>query len=323
MNPPTASTSATVRAVRRAGARGRLGWGRRARKPQDSYYPTWFAGGALALYLLLVLLPGLLGIGLAFTNWTAYTTKLHWTGVANFHALFAPHSFFVIAMENTLLFTVATVVLKTVIALGLAVLLTSGLKRLASLYRAIIFLPNLLPYVAVGIVFKSLLDPTTGLVNSTLRTLALGGLARNWLGDIHLALWSVIGVDTWKGVGYIMVIMIAGLLGIPRELYESASCDGASGWQSFRYITLPMLKPVFAVTTVINLVYALRVFDIVYVLTSGGPGYATATVYTTIFSQVGLGQYGVATAFSSLFLIVMLALSFVVIRVLHRPELQS
>ena len=133
----------------------------------------------------------------------------------------------------------------------------------------------------------------------------------------------MIGVDTWKGVGYIMVILIAGLLAIPREFYEAASCDGASRWQSYRYITLPMMMPVFAVTTVINLVYALRVFDIVFVLTGGGPGYTTATVYTTIFTQVGLGQFGIATAFSSLFLIVMLVLSFVVIRVMARPSVQT
>jgi raffinose/stachyose/melibiose transport system permease protein len=296
---------------------------RRARSLGNAYYPTWFAFGALSIYFVFVLLPGLLGIGLAFTDWTAYSTSVHWVGLANFRALFAPNSFFLVAMENTLIFTVATVILKTGIALALAILLTSGIKRFAALYRALIFIPNLLPMVAVGVVFKSILDPTTGLLNSTLRTLALGGLAQNWLGDVQLALWSVIGVDTWKGVGYIMVILIAGLLAIPREFYEAASCDGASRWQSFRYITLPQMMPVFAVTTVINLVYALRVFDIVYVLTSGGPGYATSTVYTSIFSEFGLGQYGVATAFSSVFLLLMLVLSFVVIRVMHRPEAQT
>lgn len=295
---------------------------RRGGKARDAYYPTWFAAGALSIYFVFVLVPGLLGIGLAFTNWTAYSTSLRWVGLANFRALFAPNSFFLVAMENTAIFTVATVILKTGIALALAILLTAGIKRLAALYRALIFIPNLLPLVAVGIVFKSILDPTTGLLNSTLRTLALGGLAQSWLGDVHLALWSVIGVDTWKGVGYIMVILIAGLLAIPQEFYEAASCDGASKWQSFRLITLPMMMPVFAVTTVINLVYALRVFDIVYVLTSGGPGYATSTVYTSIFSEFGLGQYGIATAFSSVFLIVMLAVSFMVIRVMGRSEIQ-
>lgn len=275
------------------------------------------------MYFVLVLLPGLLGLGLSFTDWNAYSTHLHWVGLLNFKALFRPNSFYVIAIENTLLFTVATLILKTVVGLALAILLTSGIKRLSALYRALIFIPNLLPMVAVGIVFKSILDPTTGLANSTLRALGLSGLTHQWLGDVHLALWSVIGVDTWKGVGYIMVILIAGLLAIPSEFYEAASCDGASKWQSFRHITLPMLRPVLAVTTVINLVYALRVFDIVYVLTNGGPGYATQTVYTTIFSQFGLGEYGIATAFSSVFLIIMLALSFVVIRVMRRPEAQT
>ena len=130
----------------------------------------------------------------------------------------------------------------------------------------------------------------------------------------------MIGVDTWKGVGYIMVILIAGVLAIPREYYEAASIDGASGWQAFRYITLPLLRPVLAVTTVLNLLYALRVFDIVYVLTNGGPGYATDTVYTAIFNAFSLGQWGVATALSTVFLIVMLALGFVVLRVFRRPE---
>ena len=293
---------------------------RRRARVANNAYPTWFAGGALGLYFLFVLLPGLLGIGLSFTDWNAYSTRLDWVGLKNFGALFQPGSFYVKAIENTVLFTVATIILKTVIGLALAILVTSGVKRLSSLYRALIFIPNLLPMVAVGIVFKSILDPSTGLLNSTLRALDLGGLAQDWLGDIHLALWSVIGVDTWKGVGYIMVILIAGLLTIPREFYEAATCDGASAWQSFWHITLPMLRPVLAVTTVINLVYALRVFDIVYVLTNGGPGYASQTVYTTIFSVFGLGQYGVATAFSSVFLIVMLALSFLVIRVIRRPE---
>lgn len=283
-------------------------------------YPTWFAGGALLLYGLFVLLPSLVGLGYSFTDWSAYSTDLHWVGLANFAALFQPNSEYVGAIENTVIFTIATIILKTVIALALAVLLTSGVRRLAYLYRALIYLPALLPMVAVGIVFKSILDPDVGLLNSTLRLVGLGALAQQWLTNVSLALWSVIGVDTWKGVGYIMVILIAGILAIPREYYEAASIDGASGWQAFRYITLPMLRPVLAVTTVLNLLYALRVFDIVYVLTNGGPGYATDTVYTAIFNAFSLGQWGVATALSTVFLIVMLALGFVALRVFRQRE---
>ena len=283
-------------------------------------YPTWFAGGALLLYGVFVLLPSLLGLGFSFTDWSAYSTNIHWVGISNFATILQPNSEYLGAMENTVIFTIATIILKTVIALALAVLLTSGIRRLSYLYRALIYLPALLPMVAVGIVFKSILDPDVGLLNSTLRLVGLGFLAQQWLTNVSLALWSVIGVDTWKGVGYIMVILIAGLVAIPREYYEAASIDGASSWQTFRYITLPLLRPVLAVTTVLNLLYALRVFDIVYVLTNGGPGYATDTVYTAIFNAFSLGQWGVATALSTVFLIVMLALGYVFLRVFRRSE---
>ncbi len=283
-------------------------------------YPTWFAVGALALYGVFVLLPSLLGIGYAFTDWSSYSNDVHWVGLDNFAAILDPSSTYMGAIENTVIFTIATIVLKTVIALALAVLLTSGVRRLAYLYRALIYLPAVLPMMAVGIVFKSILDPDAGLLNSTLRLVGLGGLAQQWLTDVSIALWSVIGVDTWKGVGYIMVILIAGIYAIPREYYEAASIDGASGRQAFRHITLPLLMPVLAVTTVLNLLYALRVFDIVYVLTNGGPGYATSTVYTVIFDAFSLGQWGIATALSTVFFVVMVVLGYVVLRVLRRPE---
>ncbi len=283
-------------------------------------YPTWFAVGALVLYGVFVLLPSLLGIGFSFTDWSSYSTDLHWVGFDNFAAILDPNSTYMGAIENTVIFTIATIVLKTVIALALAVLLTSGVRRLAYLYRAFIYLPAVLPMIAVGIVFKSILDPDVGLLNSTLRLAGLGALAQQWLTDVSLAIWSVIGVDTWKGVGYIMVILIAGLQAIPRDYYEAAAIDGANGWQAFRHITVPLLIPVLAVTTVLNLVYALRVFDIVYVLTNGGPGYATGTVYTVIFDAFSQGLWGVATALSSVFFLVMLALSFVVLRAMRQPE---
>ncbi len=283
-------------------------------------YPTWFAAGALALYAVFILLPSVLGLGFAFTDWNSYNSDVSWVGLDNFATIFDPSGAYFSAIENTVIFTVATIFLKTVIALGLAVLLTNGVRRLSYLYRALIYLPAVLPMIAVGIVFKSILNPDTGMLNLGLRSVGLGALAQQWLTDISLALWSVIGVDTWKGVGYIMVILIAGVVAIPRDYYEAASIDGASGWQAFRYITLPLLRPVLAVTTVLNLLYGLRVFDIVYVLTNGGPGYATSTVYTTVFDSFGLGQWGVATALSSVFVVVGLALSFVVVRLMRPSE---
>jgi raffinose/stachyose/melibiose transport system permease protein len=285
---------------------------------KNKAYPTWFAFGALVLYVVFVLLPGVLGFGFSFTDWSPFSNDLQWVGLDNYATILDPNSTYFAAIENTVLFTVATITLKTVIALGLAVLLTSGVRRLAYLYRALIYLPAVLPVLVVGIVFKSILNPETGLLNTTLQLVGLGGLAQQWLTDVSIALWSVIAVDTWKGVGYIMVILIAGVQAIPRDYYEAASIDGATGRQAFRYITLPLLMPVLAVTTVLNLLYGLRVFDMVFVLTNGGPGYATQTVYTTIFDLFGLGQWGLATALSTLFFLVMVVLSYFILRVMRR-----
>jgi raffinose/stachyose/melibiose transport system permease protein len=283
-------------------------------------YPTWFAFGALALYGVFVLLPSVLGFGYSFTDWSSYSTDLNWVGLDNYAAILDTNSTYFSAIENTVLFTVATIALKTVIALALAVLLTSGVRRLAYLYRAVIYLPAVLPVLIVGIVFKSILNPDGGLLNSTLQLAGLGFLAQQWLTDVSIALWSIIGVDTWKGVGYIMVILIAGIQAIPRDYYEAASIDGATGWQAFRHITLPLLRPVLAVTTVLNLLYGLRVFDMVFVLTNGGPGYATETVYTTIFELFGRGLWGLATALSTLFFVIMVALSYFVLRALRPTQ---
>jgi raffinose/stachyose/melibiose transport system permease protein len=172
----------------------------------------------------------------------------------------------------------------------------------------------------VSLIFKSILNPATGLLNTSLRGVGLDFMAQRWLTDPSLALSSVIGVDVWRGVGYIMVILIAGLQAIPKDYYEAAAIDGASGWKSLIKITLPLLMPVLAVTTVLNLLYGLKVFDIVYVLTNGGPGRVTDTVYTAVFQDFSKGRYGVATALSSLLFVIMVVLGYFTIRLMHREE---
>ncbi|MBK8050679.1 MAG: sugar ABC transporter permease [Anaerolineales bacterium] len=283
-------------------------------------YPLYFASGALILYLLFYVLPSLMGFYYAFTDWNSYSSEVNFVGLENFKTIFSSGAGqnYLLFIRNTVIFTVSTIILKTGIALGLAVLLTQGLRHFSYFHRVIMYLPAVLPMLVVALVFKSILNPATGLLNVTLRNLGLGFLAQRWLVDVHWALPSVIGVDTWRRVGYIMVILIAGLQAIPREYYEAASIDGASGWASFRRITIPLLMPVLVVTTVLNLLYGLKVFDIVFVLTNGGPGRATDTVYTAIFDEFSKGRYGVATALSSLLFVIMIVLGYFVIRLMHR-----
>jgi raffinose/stachyose/melibiose transport system permease protein len=283
-------------------------------------YPTWFALGALLLYGVFTLLPSVLGIGYALTDWNSYSTDLNWVGLDNFATILSSGSKYMRVIGNTVLFTVATIILKTVIALALALLLTEGIRRLASFYRVLIYLPAVLPILVVSLIFRSILNPADGLLNETLRAAGLEVFALKWLTDVQLAMWSVIAVDVWRGVGYIMVILIAGLLAIPRDYYEAASIDGASSWSKFRHITIPLLTPVLAVVTVLNLLYGLKVFDIVFVLTRGGPGRATDTVYTMVFEDFSKGRWGIATALSTLLLLVMVVLAYLTIRVLQRDE---
>jgi len=167
------------------------------------------------------------------------------------------------------------------------------------------------------------LHPTTGVLNESLRAIGLDFLAQRWLTNPDIALYSVTLVDTWKGVGFIMVILIAGLHVIPTEYYEAAQIDGANGWDEFWKITLPLLMPTLTVTTVLNLLYGLKVFDVVWVLTNGGPGYATETVYTMVFKEFSKGRYGVSTALSTLLFVIMSIGGYWLINAMHPKELEA
>lgn len=288
-----------------------------------SRYPIWFPFPALSIYLVFVIFPVVAGIGYAFTDWNAYNDNVNFVGLENFRKIFSPDEFYLLFLKNTLIFTFVTIIFKTGLALALALLLNTAVNRLAHVYRMIIFLPAILPTLIVALIFKSILHPSTGILNETLRTIGLDVLAQRWLVDPAIALYSVIGVDTWKGIGYIMVILLAGLQSIPKDYYEAAELDGASAWQKLIYVTLPMLMPAIAVVTALNVLYGLRVFDIVYALTNGGPGYATEVVYTVIFKAFSQGQYGLGTALSTVLLGILLVAGYFVIRLLDRSPNSS
>jgi raffinose/stachyose/melibiose transport system permease protein len=289
---------------------------------KNKVYPSYFMFGALVLYLIFVVVPGFMGIAYSFTDWNSYATKVNFVGLKNFETIFSGGENYLDYIKNTLFFTAYTIILKTIIGLFLALLLHYGVRRFAHFYRVIMYLPVVLPMIVVGLVFRSILNPRTGILNEFFRTIGLGGLAQPWLVDPDIAMLSVIGVDTWKGVGYIMVILLAGLQTIPQELYEAAAIDGASPFARLRFVTLPLLVPALTVVTVLNLLYGLRVFDIVYVLTGGGPGYTTDVVFTAVFDEFSKGRYGVGTALSSVLFIVMTVASFFIVRRLTRDPIE-
>jgi multiple sugar transport system permease protein/sn-glycerol 3-phosphate transport system permease protein len=196
------------------------------------------------------------------------------------------------ALRNTLTYTVMVVPVTLALALSLGLLLR-GIRRGGALVRTIVYLPSLAPVVLAALVWVFMVQPDFGLLNLANRTLGLAPL--NLLGDQHLALPTIAGLDVWRGVGFWGVLLLAGLLGVPRELYHAAELDGASPARRFWHVTLPGLRPVLAVSALLLTVLSMQVFDSVYVLTNGGPDGATQTavfyIYTSVF-ETGNPGYG-------------------------------
>ena len=286
-------------------------------------YPHYFIVPALILYIAFFIIPSLSGIVYAFTDWSSYSDEVNFVGWRNFQKVFSPGENYLAYIGHTLVFTLLTIVFKTVFGLALALLLDRGVKRFINIYRVMIYLPAVLPTLVVALIFRSILNPATGALNTALRAVGLDALALRWLVDPHIALYSVIGVDTGKGVGYIMVILLAGLQTIPRDYYEAAEIDGAGAWSRLWYITLPLLMPAIVVVTVLNVLYGLRVFDIVYAMTNGGPGYATEVLSTGIFKAFSKGQYGLGTAISTVLFFLLAIAGYFVIRLLERGRVRD
>jgi multiple sugar transport system permease protein/raffinose/stachyose/melibiose transport system permease protein len=178
------------------------------------------------------------------------------------------------ALLNNVTYAFGTVIGKTILALFLALLLNQALRG-RSFYRTSLFMPVVMSFIVVGILWSWLYNSQFGLINTLLRSLGLEALILDWLGDPDIALWSLIVVDIWKWYGFHMVIFLAGLQTIPAELYEAARIDGATRLHQLLHITLPLLQPVMLVNVTLSLMGAFNVFDIPYVMTQGGPANST------------------------------------------------
>lgn len=286
-------------------------------------YPWYFAAGAAFLFFLLCFVPGVLGIAYSFTDWNNFSNEIKFVGLTNYKAVFQGNSEYLKYISNTILFTVVTTVMKTVIGFALALLLTQNFIRFKNFHRMIIFSPQVMSYLVAGLVFRSMLHPTTGFLNNFLRSIGLDGLANNWLTDLNIVFPTVMTVDTWKGMGYIMVVVIAGLLSVSPEYYEAASIDGASFFQKLKSITLPLLKPVLVNVTVLNVTYGLRVFDMIYSLTNGGPGNATGVINTAVYKEFSKGNLAMGTTLSSVLFFVVLALLYFIIKSMENKEVEA
>ena len=246
-------------------------------------------------FLLFTAFPVVFSLGLSFFNWKILTPA-QFVRIDNFKTMFTGDPQFVKSLLNTLEFVVLYLPLNIVISLLLAQALSGALKGVY-IYRMLFFLPLLCPMVAVANIWKWIYQPDYGLLNGTLRTLGIAG--PNWLGDPGIAMVSVVLMSVWAGMAYNMIIFIAGIKGIPQQLYEAASIDGANGVQRFFRITVPMLSPTLFFNVVMTLITSFQVFDQVFIMTQGGPMNSTKTlVYHIYLNGFQFFNMGYASAMS-------------------------
>jgi len=255
-----------------------------------SPYPNWFYLPAAIVFTMFYLFPTIASLFFSLTRWNFQSATF--IGLANFVQFFHEQNLYQ-GLINTLIYGVMTSGLKVVLGLLLGMLLTSQIIARGYL-RSVVFFPVLVSTVGVGITFTAMMHPTEGVINTTLAMFGIHG--PGWLTDPHLALISVALVDVWKGVGLATVIYMAGLVSIPQDYYEAAAIDGATGWDRFWNITLPLVMPATTTVVILSLIGGLRSFDLIWAMTKGGPGFTSDVIASVIYKQYQAGFYGLSTA---------------------------
>ena len=279
-------------------------------------FPILLIAPALLVLLSLSIYPLIYSITVSFQTETA--AGMVWT-LKNFSRL-ASDNFFLTAMLHTVVFAIAALVLEFSIGLGLALLLNSQV-RARGFFRATLLVPMMLPTVVVGVVWRLMLNPNFGAINGTLKRAGLNTDSLTWTASPRLAFVSVIVVDVWQWTPFVFLVLLAGLQAIPQEPYEAALIDGSNRWQTFRHVTLPLLKPAILIALLLRTMDLLRVFDQIFILTEGGPGFATETISLYIYrTAFRFFDFGYAAAMSFVLLALTNVISTIYIRLLQSKE---
>lgn len=278
----------------------------------------WFVLPAAALYVFAVVYPSVRGSLFAFTNWDGISQNPKWVGFDQFARIWSdPNG--LTSIRNTLLIAFAVTVIQNIVGLLIALAVNSRIKS-RDILRVLIFAPVVITSIAVGFLWQNLYTPDGG-INEALEAAGLGALRQNWLGNPDTAIWCIIVVVFWQFVGYSMVIFLAGLQGIPEEILEAAAIDGAGPIRRFWSVVRPLLAPSITINVMLSLIGGLKLFDQVFVMTQGGPGGATNTISTLIYSNAfSLGRFGYAAALAVVLSIFVAVASVIQYRLLALQE---
>lgn len=278
-----------------------------------------FYAPALALALFFVLVPMMSSFYYSLTDWNGLDPAMRFIGMENFRHM-ASDDMFLNGLRNTLIFALAVTVVQNTAALALAMAVDAPFHGKEAI-RVAFFMPAVLSALVVGYSWAFILNPLFGALNALIQAMGLDFLVSDWLGDPGLALPSIVGITVWQFTGYSMVIYLAGMQGVPRELYEASNIDGAGIFRKFFQITFPLIAPSFTINVLLSMIGTMKVFDLIFVTTNGGPGYATETVATVLYNQAfQTNKMGYGTAIAVVLFVLIFGFSVVQMGVLRRRE---
>lgn len=272
---------------------------------------------ALLVFVTFFILPLIFTAKYSFYSWTNFSQEITFNGLENYRKIF-DDPILAKGIKNTLIFAFVTVTVQSLISLPVSVFLNSKIKG-SNIYRAIYFAPAVLSTLVVGYLWKYLLSSSDyGFINQVLT--GMGFEKVNFLGNAQIALFAIITISVWQWFGWSMVIYLGSLQSISEELYEAASVDGANGLQKFWHITIPGLAPAIKINFVTSTISGLKIFDLILATTNGGPAHQTETILSLMFSKFSDGNYGYASAFGMVFLLVSMLVAAVMLGVFKKWE---
>ncbi|MCA9882749.1 MAG: sugar ABC transporter permease [Anaerolineae bacterium] len=253
------------------------------------------------------------------TKWNGISPDLEYVGLENF-AKISTDRFFWTALKNTFAYATLVTIIQNSFGLILALAVSNKIFRP---FRVLFLIPPLLSSIAIATIWRYMYAPN-GAINSLLTLAGAPNLTQDWLGDPNLAMYSLIIANIWRWTGMAMIIYLAGLQAIPVEIQEAASIDGVNTWQRFKNITFPLIAPALTINVVLSMIGSLKVFDIIFIMTQGGPGRATESLTTYIFNRAfEANKFGYGTAIAVIMFIIILVLSLVQLRYLTRREVTA
>jgi ABC-type sugar transport system permease subunit len=268
-----------------------------------------FTAPALVILAAFLLYPIGYSLWLSLHEWDGYTPQWGpFVGLENYRALAADEVFWK-ATLNSIVFVVVRTPLEVALGFVLAILLN---RRLAarSLLRTLFFVPVVMSLIVVTIIFQRVYEPNTGLLNTFLHGIGLGAWAHPWLGDPATALPAVIAVSVWKNVGFSLVILLAGLQSLPQDVVDAARVDGANAWQLTLRVITPLMRPILALTALLSIIGGLKVFDLIFIMTRGGPTYSTEVLATMLYREAfEQNHMGVASAIAVILVTLVLSIA--------------